>query len=84
MWQWVMFALRPTCRLVLRTSLLQPRKFISVMPSSNPEAKNACGLTPAESKSLKERVPEAHEQPIVQAIKEVSSLTSYLRSMRRY
>ncbi|TBU34394.1 hypothetical protein BD309DRAFT_850252 [Dichomitus squalens] len=37
------------------------------------EAKNAAGLTPEESRNLKERSPEPHEQRIVQGIKELYS-----------
>lgn len=41
------------------------------MPSSNPDAVNAAGLKPAESKSLSERSAEPHEERIVQSIKEL-------------
>ncbi|EPQ60285.1 hypothetical protein GLOTRDRAFT_30198 [Gloeophyllum trabeum ATCC 11539] len=41
------------------------------MPSSDPNAKNAAGLTPTESRSLSERQPEEHEKPILQAIREL-------------
>lgn len=41
------------------------------MPSSNPEAKNAAGLAPHESRSLKERKPELHEEGILDGIKQV-------------
>lgn len=41
------------------------------MPSNNQEAKNATGLTPAETQSLKERKPEAHEEAILSGIKQV-------------
>ncbi|TFK56818.1 hypothetical protein OE88DRAFT_1650290 [Heliocybe sulcata] len=41
------------------------------MPSSDPNAKNSAGLTPAESRSLSERQPEQHEQKILTAIKEL-------------
>lgn len=47
-------------------------KSFSIMPSSDPQAKNASGLTPTETKALKERSPEEHEKPIIQSIKEVS------------
>ncbi|KDQ63132.1 hypothetical protein JAAARDRAFT_29133 [Jaapia argillacea MUCL 33604] len=43
------------------------------MPSSDPNAKNFAGLTPEESKALKERAPESHEEKIIQAIKELYS-----------
>lgn len=43
------------------------------MPLNDPNAKNASGLTPTESKNLKERAVELHEQPIIQGIKEVWS-----------
>lgn len=43
----------------------------STMPSSNPEARNASGLTPTESKALKERSVEPHETKVIQSIKEV-------------
>lgn len=43
------------------------------MPSSDPNAKNAAGLTPAESRSLSERQPEGSEERIVKAIKELYS-----------
>ncbi|KZT30971.1 hypothetical protein NEOLEDRAFT_1083587 [Neolentinus lepideus HHB14362 ss-1] len=41
------------------------------MPSSDPNAKNAAGLTPTESRSLSERQPEQHEQTILAAIKDL-------------
>ncbi|CAL1694486.1 unnamed protein product [Somion occarium] len=41
------------------------------MPSNNQEAKNATGLTPAETQSLKERKPEAHEEAILSGIKQL-------------
>ena len=46
-------------------------RYYSIMPSSDPEARNASGLTPAETKSLKERSVESHESKIIQSIKEV-------------
>ena len=44
------------------------------MPLNDPNAKNASGLTPNESKNLKERTVESHEQLIIEGIKEVRSL----------
>ncbi|KAI1794050.1 hypothetical protein LXA43DRAFT_1121069 [Ganoderma leucocontextum] len=41
------------------------------MPLNDPNAENASGLTPNESKNLKERSVEPHEQPIIQGIKEL-------------
>ncbi|KAI0361066.1 hypothetical protein OH77DRAFT_1417265 [Trametes cingulata] len=41
------------------------------MPVSNPDAPNASGLTANETKNLKERSPEAHEEKIIQGIKEL-------------
>ena len=41
------------------------------MPSNDPKATNASGLTPQESKGLRERQPEPHEEKILQGIKEV-------------
>ena len=41
------------------------------MPVSNDDVKNASGLTANETKSLKERSPEPHEQKIIEGIKEV-------------
>lgn len=35
------------------------------MPSNDPNAKNAAGLTPSETKGLRERQPEAHEEKIL-------------------
>lgn len=43
------------------------------MPSNDPQAKNASGLTPNETKSLKERGAEPHEEKIIQGIKELYS-----------
>ncbi|KIP03622.1 hypothetical protein PHLGIDRAFT_77281 [Phlebiopsis gigantea 11061_1 CR5-6] len=40
------------------------------MPTSDPEVKNASGLTPTQTKALKERNPEDHERSIIQSIKE--------------
>ncbi|EED82759.1 predicted protein [Postia placenta Mad-698-R] len=40
------------------------------MPSNDMNAQNASGLTPNETKSLKERIPEHHEEKIIQGIKE--------------
>ena len=42
------------------------------MPSNNPTMANASGLTPAETKALKERQAEPHESQIIASIKEVS------------
>jgi hypothetical protein len=36
------------------------------------EARNASGLTPSQSKALKERNAEPHEEKIISAIKQVS------------
>lgn len=44
------------------------------MPSSDPNAQNASGLTPNESKGLKERQAEAHESQVIQSIKEVGRM----------
>ncbi|GJE89617.1 nuclear transport factor 2 family protein [Phanerochaete sordida] len=52
-------------------ALLAPRRYFSIMPSSDPNAKNASGLTPHETKSLSERQPEDWEKPIVQSMKEL-------------
>ncbi|KAI0093983.1 hypothetical protein BDY19DRAFT_881332 [Irpex rosettiformis] len=41
------------------------------MPSDDPEARNASGLIPSETKSLKERTVEPHESEIIQSIKEL-------------
>ncbi|KAJ3541126.1 hypothetical protein NM688_g6130 [Phlebia brevispora] len=41
------------------------------MPSSDPNATNASGLKPTETKSLKERQAEPHESEIIQSIKEL-------------
>ena len=41
------------------------------MPVSNDDVKNASGLTANETKNLKERSPEPHEQKIIEGIKEV-------------
>lgn len=41
------------------------------MPSNDMNAQNASGLTPNETKSLKERIPEHHEEKIIQGIKEL-------------
>ncbi|KAI0345243.1 hypothetical protein BDW22DRAFT_1426926 [Trametopsis cervina] len=41
------------------------------MPSSDPEALNASGLTPVQSKALKERSVEPHETKIIEAVKEL-------------
>ncbi|PIL31476.1 hypothetical protein GSI_06178 [Ganoderma sinense ZZ0214-1] len=43
------------------------------MPLSDPNAKNASGLTPNESKSLKERNVEPHEQLIIAGVRELYS-----------
>lgn len=51
------------------------------MPSNNPEAKNAAGLVPHESKLLKERKPESHEESILYGIKQVLAITqSYMHA----
>ncbi|KAI0718935.1 hypothetical protein C8T65DRAFT_569813 [Cerioporus squamosus] len=41
------------------------------MPSSDPNAKNASGLSANETKGLRERQPEAHEEKVLQGIKEL-------------
>ncbi|KAI0705874.1 hypothetical protein BC835DRAFT_1261164 [Cytidiella melzeri] len=41
------------------------------MPSSNSEAPNASGLTPVETKALKERSVESHEKKIIESMKEL-------------
>ncbi|KAK7695038.1 hypothetical protein QCA50_002226 [Cerrena zonata] len=41
------------------------------MPLNDPEAKNAAGLVPHESKSLGERQPEAHEESILDGLKQL-------------
>ncbi|KAI0763701.1 hypothetical protein BC629DRAFT_1293766 [Irpex lacteus] len=41
------------------------------MPSNDPEARNASGLIPAQSRSLRERSVEPHESKIIQSIKEL-------------
>ncbi|RPD65084.1 hypothetical protein L227DRAFT_571523 [Lentinus tigrinus ALCF2SS1-6] len=41
------------------------------MPSNDPQATNASGLTAQETKSLRERKPEPHEEKILQGIKEL-------------
>ncbi|GBE77561.1 hypothetical protein BKA93DRAFT_817315 [Sparassis latifolia] len=41
------------------------------MPSNNSEALNASGLTAEETKSLKERTAQSHEEKIIQSIKEL-------------
>lgn len=46
-------------------------RYSSTMPSSDPEALNASGLTPVQSKALKERSVEPHESKIIEAVKEV-------------
>ncbi|RDX51918.1 hypothetical protein OH76DRAFT_1345888 [Lentinus brumalis] len=43
------------------------------MPSNDPNAKNASGLTPSETKGLRERQPEASEEKILEGIKELYS-----------
>ncbi|KAI0828995.1 hypothetical protein BC628DRAFT_1361689 [Trametes gibbosa] len=43
------------------------------MPVSDPNAPNASGLPANETKNLKERSPEAHEEKILQAVKELYS-----------
>ena len=57
------------------------RKYKSNMPSNNPMALNASGLTPADTKNLKERQPEPHEENIIQSIKEVGLPMSLLHCM---
>ena len=52
---------------------IQRKRLLVTMPSSDPEAKNASGLTPTQTKALNERDPEEHERAIIQSIKEVSS-----------
>ncbi|PCH34195.1 hypothetical protein WOLCODRAFT_94999 [Wolfiporia cocos MD-104 SS10] len=44
-----------------------------IMPSNNMEAANASGLTPNETKSLKERSADPHEEKILKAVKELYS-----------
>lgn len=46
------------------------------MPSNDPNAKNASGLTPSETKGLRERQPEASEEKILEGIKEVRARRS--------
>ena len=46
-------------------------RLLSAMPSNNMDATNASGVTPNETKSLKERSPEPHEEKILKGIKEV-------------
>ena len=46
------------------------------MPVSSDELKNASGLTANETKGLKERSPEPHEQQIVEGIKDVCLIYS--------
>lgn len=60
-------------RLVIHQPQLRSHvaRFLSVMPSNNMDASNASGLTPNETKSLKERSAEPHEEKILQGIKEV-------------
>lgn len=41
------------------------------MSSNKQEALNASGLTPSQTKNLKERQVEPHEEKIIQCIKEV-------------
>ena len=48
------------------------------MPSNDPNAPNASGLTPNETKALKERHAEAHESQIIQSLKEVSHIARVL------
>lgn len=73
----------PTYRhLALRLSTPQPfRTFTSSsarkMPVADPNALNASGLSASESQKLKERSPEAHEEKILQAIKEVRAPHAY-------
>ena len=64
----------------------QPRAFRAFtsstprnMPVSDPNATNASGLSANETKNLKERNPEPHEEKILQGIKEVCINTSCLR-----
>ena len=45
------------------------------MPSNDPNAPNASGLTPTETKALNERQAHPHESQIIQSIKEVISMS---------
>ena len=71
----LMLAYLPTCRIpAVRVSVeIQRKRLLVTMPSSDPEAKNASGLTPTQTKALNERNLEEHERAIIQSIKEVSS-----------
>jgi len=53
----------------LRTSF--STNFIRKMPSNDSEAPNATGLNSHETKALKERSAQPHEEPIIKAIKEL-------------
>lgn len=60
----------------LRPSTLRASLSVSVrlnMPSNDPNATNASGLTPSETKALGERQSESHESQIIESIKEVSA-----------
>ena len=52
---------------------IQRKRLLVTMPTNDPEAKNASGLTPAQTRALKERNPRDHERAIIQSINEVSS-----------
>lgn len=68
-----MLARLPTRIPTLRASIqIQRKQQFATMPTSDPEVKNASGLTPTQTKALKERNPEDHERSIIQSIKEVS------------
>ncbi|EIW64010.1 uncharacterized protein TRAVEDRAFT_112062 [Trametes versicolor FP-101664 SS1] len=54
------------------------------MPVADPNALNASGLSASESQKLKERSPEAHEEKILQAIKELYSSKASERSYEIY
>lgn len=45
------------------------------MPVSSDDVKNASGLTASETKNLKDRSPEQHEQKIIEGIREVSNIS---------
>ncbi|KZT08685.1 uncharacterized protein LAESUDRAFT_49843 [Laetiporus sulphureus 93-53] len=60
-------------RSTLRPLLLSATRNFAGMPSNDMEAKNASGLTPNETNSLKERSAQPHEEKIVQGIKELYS-----------
>ncbi|CDO73111.1 hypothetical protein BN946_scf185007.g165 [Trametes cinnabarina] len=67
----------PTTRQILTRypQVIRTRTFafsaVTNMPVSDPEAPNASGLSANETKGLKERIPEPHEERILQGIKEL-------------